>query len=166
MHTRSRAFYPLAGCRHAQNTQPVHLIVFSHVAARAPAGHRSPTKSTQRRASKDTNRQANAIRGGRGTVMAAPRPTARRRATSQLPRSPSRPRKRHENTPSGADRRRRLRPPETDTPSEQTIGRRVRRYVHGRWRLHHTGYSQLSARAAPETQTVSGGRVGPAGQRA
>jgi hypothetical protein len=97
--------------------------------------------------------------------MAAPHPTARRRATSRLPRSPSRPRKRHENPPSGADRHHRLRPPAPDTPSEQSIGRRVRRHAQRRSGLCRTGHSQPSARPAPETQNRFG-RAGGAGRPA
>ena len=85
---------------------------------RRPAGRRSPTKSTLSTASIDASPAANTLRTTPESMLAAPRPAARRRPAAAPPSPRSRPRKRHRNSPPSADRHRRLRPPAPDTPSK------------------------------------------------
>ena len=64
--------------------------------ARAPAGRRSPTKSTLPAASIDANQAANAPGLGAGSIPAASRPAAPRRRAPAPPSPRSRLRKRHQ----------------------------------------------------------------------
>ena len=82
----------LAGTDHP--AQPAHAQQ-PHT-ARAPAGRRSPTKSTLLAASIDANHPANAPGLGTGSMPTAPRPAARRRPAPAPPSPRSLPGKRHQ----------------------------------------------------------------------
>jgi len=73
--------------------------------ARAPAGHRSPTKPTLSTASKDAKHPTNMPHLGPGSLPATPRPAARRRPTPRSPTPASRPGKRRQNPPSRQNQR-------------------------------------------------------------
>ena len=73
--------------------------------ARAPAGHRSPTKPTLCTASKDANHPTNTPRLGPGSLPTVRRPAARRRPITRPPSSRSRPPKRRRKLASHQNRR-------------------------------------------------------------
>ena len=115
--TPSPTFLPTAGCRQAQTTQHSQLTAINQLRrARRPDTTSRPRRSPSPHS---TAAPPHLKSPGLGpvSVPACPCPGGRSTPAPQPPRAPSRPPKRRENPPSGADRRRRLR-----TPASQQRG--------------------------------------------